>query len=63
MFDKSILFRVCLAPNGQGRGAYICRNTACITQAKKTKGLERTLKKAVPATVYDQLMEEIECQI
>ncbi|MCL2204223.1 MAG: YlxR family protein [Defluviitaleaceae bacterium] len=59
MRDKSTLLRVCLAPNGQGRGAYICKNRVCIEQARKQKGLERSFRKAVPPDVYSQLINEV----
>ena len=42
-----------------GRGAYICKNVACMEKAIKTKGLERSFKMAIPQSVYDQLMEEM----
>ena len=38
-----------------GRGTYICRNSECLAKAQKTKGLERSLKRAVPAEIYAQL--------
>lgn len=40
-----------------GRGAYICKNVACMEKAIKTKGLDRSFKMAIPQSVYDQLME------
>ena len=43
-----------------GRGAYICPNVECLEKAKKSKGLERSFKSAVPAEVYDKLREELE---
>lgn len=43
-----------------GRGAYICRNKACLEAARKNKGLERSLKRAVSAEVYDNLLKEFE---
>lgn len=42
-----------------GRGAYICKNVACMEKAVKTKGLDRSFKMAIPQSVYDQLMEEM----
>ena len=42
-----------------GRGAYICKNVACMEKAIKTKGLDRSFKMAIPQSVYDQLMEEM----
>ena len=40
-----------------GRGAYICPNLECLEKAKKSKGLERSFKEAVPKEVYEQLEE------
>ncbi|MCL2604744.1 MAG: YlxR family protein [Defluviitaleaceae bacterium] len=57
MRDKDELLRVSLPP--QGRGAYICKNKACIEQARKTKGLERSLKGTVPPDIYTQLLESL----
>lgn len=42
-----------------GRGAYICANIECLEKAKKSKGLERSFKTAVPNEVYEQLKEEL----
>lgn len=38
-----------------GRGAYICNSLECLRKAIKSKGLERSLKTAIPKEVYDQL--------
>ncbi len=43
-----------------GRGAYICKSGACLAQAIKTKGLDRSFKMKIPASVYEQLSEELE---
>jgi len=59
MFDKADLFRVCLAVDGQGRGAYVCKNADCLTRAKKAKGLERSLKRGVPQEMYERLATQI----
>ena len=42
-----------------GRGAYICANTECLKKARKSKGLERSLKVAIPDEVYDNLKKEM----
>ena len=42
-----------------GRGAYLCANPDCLKQARKSKGLERSLKTAIPQEVYDQLETEM----
>ena len=41
-----------------GRGAYICANTECLKKARKSKGLERSLKVAIPDEGYDNLEKE-----
>ena len=48
-----------------GRGAYICPNRECLSQAIKSKGLERSFKQAIPKEVYESLekvMEHLESQ-
>ena len=35
-----------------GRGAYICPKRECLEQAIKSKGLERSLKIAIPKEIY-----------
>ena len=42
-----------------GRGAYICANPECLKKARKSKGLERSLKVAIPDAVYDNLEKEM----
>ena len=42
-----------------GRGAYVCKSGACLEQAITTKGLERSFKMSIPASVYEQLSEEL----
>ena len=43
-----------------GRGAYICCSLECIKKAKKTRGIDKSLKMAVSDEVYDNLIKEIE---
>lgn len=66
---KFELLRVVRAPDGtvsldftgkkSGRGAYICKNVACLKKARKAKRLERNLECEIPDTVYDALEEEL----
>jgi len=42
-----------------GRGAYICPSLECLKKAMKSKGLERSLKTAVPEDIYQQLEKEL----
>ena len=41
-----------------GRGAYLCFSMECLKKARKNKGLERSLKMAIPAEVYDNMEKE-----
>lgn len=52
---------ICIDATGRknGRGAYICPNIDCLKQAVKNRGLERSLKTAIPESVYQQLEEEM----
>lgn len=43
-----------------GRGAYICANSACLNAAIKNKGLERSFKMPIPKEVYELLTKEME---
>ena len=42
-----------------GRGAYICADLQCLTKERKSKGLERSLKVAIPDEMYDSLKKEM----
>lgn len=42
-----------------GRGAYVCRNSTCLAQAIKNRGLERSLKTKLPESVFASLEEEM----
>lgn len=43
-----------------GRGAYICPNKDCLTQAINNRGLERSFKQPIPKEVYETLEKEME---
>ena len=43
-----------------GRGAYICPSMDCFRKAVTGKGLERSLKMAIPKEVYETLEKEME---
>ena len=70
MKPKLDLNRVIKTPEGEvtldatgrknGRGAYLCKNEECLKKLRKTKGLERSLKIAIPQEVYDKLEKEME---
>ena len=42
-----------------GRGAYLCPSMECFLKAKKSRGLDRSFKMAVPAEVYERLEKEM----
>lgn len=42
-----------------GRGAYICADPECLKKARKSKGLERSLKASIPDEVYENLEKEM----
>lgn len=42
-----------------GRGAYLCPSMECFAKARKSKGLERSLKMSIPDEVYEQLKKEL----
>ena len=68
-FSKKELIRVIRTAEGaieldatgrkNGRGAYLCRKPECLKKAIRNRGLEHSLKTAVPADVYEILEEEM----
>ncbi|MBM6736781.1 YlxR family protein [Faecalicatena fissicatena] len=42
-----------------GRGAYICPSSECLSKAIRQKGLERSFKQAIPQDVYEMLEREM----
>lgn len=69
MKDKKALLRIVRSPEGEisldmtgkknGRGAYVCPDSECITKAVKEKRLERALEKPISQEVYQQLLEDL----
>ncbi len=69
MKNKKELMRIVRTEEGEfsfdftgkkaGRGAYVCPNMTCLEKAHKSKGLERSFKAPVPATVYENLKNEL----
>lgn len=67
-FPKNTLLRVVRDPDGNvsldftgkksGRGAYICKNVACLKKAQKTKRLSRVLECEIPDEVFAAMQEE-----
>lgn len=72
MKEKRELIRVVRSPDGvisldfrgkaPGRGAYLCRNAACLKKAVKSKALERAFSAQIPAEVYERLEREMEAE-
>ncbi len=68
MKDKKEMMRVLKSAEGpivldmtgkkNGRGAYLCKSKECLAKAKKSKGLERSLKMSIPDEVYENLEKE-----
>ena len=69
MFEKNKLYRVAKV-NGQfcidktykaqGRGAYVCKDKACVDLAFKKKSFNRSFRQNVSAEVFDNLYMELE---
>ena len=38
-----------------GKGAYVCKTTACIAKAKKISALKRAFEREIPEEVYREL--------
>jgi len=68
--EKRDLFRVVRLPDGttvhdtkgklSGRGAYVCAEIECITNAKKRRQLERSLKViSIPEEVFQVLLDRV----
>ncbi|MCM1335809.1 MAG: YlxR family protein [Bacteroides sp.] len=69
MLGKKGMIRVVRAPDGaisidetgkkSGRGAYLCRDAECLAKARKKRGLERSLKCAIPPEIYETIEREM----
>ena len=69
MKPKRELIRVVRSPEGvfsfdrtgkaNGRGAYLCLDSACLQTLRKKRGLERSFKCSVPAEVYNELEQQL----
>ena len=60
MKSKKEMIRIDATGKKNGRGAYICPSRECFQKAVKNKGIERSLKMAIPKEVYEALEKEIE---
>jgi predicted RNA-binding protein YlxR (DUF448 family) len=69
MKNKRVLIRIVKTPADEiiidptgkkaGRGAYLCASEECFNKAVKEKRLERSLKQAIAAEVYENLRQSI----
>ena len=48
-----------LVGKAPGKGAYVCRNSECFRNARKSKGFERALSCMIPQDVFDRMEEEL----
>ena len=65
MKDKKSLIRVVRSAEGKvsldfggrapGRGAYVCRQGACLAQARKARRLEKAFSAQIAPEIYDAL--------
>ena len=70
MKPKQELIRAVRSPEGEisldltgkknGRGAYICRDSKCLTAAIKAKRFERAFDCKIEQPVYDSMLSELE---
>ncbi len=53
--------QICLDKTGKmnGRGAYICLDSDCYNKAVKSKGIEKSLKMAIPEEIYEAIGKEL----
>ena len=72
-FPKGELLRVLRSPAGEtgftvsldftgkksGRGAYICKNVACLKKARKSGRIARSLACEIPEAVYEAMEAEL----
>lgn len=43
-----------------GRGAYICKSTACFDRARKGRRLEKTFETSISEEIYETLKQQLE---
>ena len=70
MKPKKELLRVVRSAEGEisldlrgkanGRGAYVCPNSACLKKAIKAKALSRAFDTEIPQEIYDALLTQME---
>ncbi|MDO4733493.1 MAG: YlxR family protein [Bacillota bacterium] len=70
MKDKNDLLRIVRSPEGEisldpsgkrsGRGAYLCRNQACLKRLQKSRSLEKAFKMKLPEELWSLLAAELD---
>lgn len=70
MKPKNELMRIVRTPEGNivfdtrgkvsGRGAYVCRDAACLKKAVKSRALDRALETKIPDEIMNMLSEGLE---
>ena len=68
-YPKNTLIRVLRTPDGEilldltgkksGRGAYICKNAACLKKARKSRRIEISLECSISDELYEKMEEEL----
>ena len=68
-FPKNTLIRVLRTPEGEitldlagkknGRGAYICKSSACLKKARKSRRIESALECHISDELYTKMEEEL----
>ncbi|MBQ8782323.1 MAG: YlxR family protein [Clostridia bacterium] len=69
MKPKKELVRVVKSPEGDvsldltgkknGRGAYVCKDAACLKKAQKSKRIERAFDCAIPDEIFEKMEQEL----
>lgn len=69
MKPKKELVRVVKSPEGEisldltgkknGRGAYVCKNAACLKKAQKSKRIDRAFDCAIPEEIFEKMEQEL----
>lgn len=59
--DGEEIYEISLDLTGKksGRGAYVCKSTECLKNARKAKRIERSLECMIPVEVYDSMEREM----
>ena len=56
--ENESVIRLDFTGRSNGRGAYLCRDSACLMRCQKTKGLNRAFREHVSNSVYTALEKE-----